>query len=236
MTTRQRLQSLVGDEQANAITAGLGSQSGQLASLGLLRRAGAARHRRDRPGDVQPQLRAPRLARVRDLRPAAGGGPGLDRPAAGGAAHRGHRHRALLRAAGGGPRRRLADAGLRPSAAGAAAAVAARPLGADRPGPGARPVRGDPLLLGAARPSCCKAGELTGLGEDIFFLDGDEIVAVLDGREPDLAAISRRRDDLRALPGAAGLPGPDPRPVRPVRLGRRPGPADRPLRPTARTR
>ena len=36
VTTRRRLQSLVGDEKANAITAGLGAEAGQLASLGLL--------------------------------------------------------------------------------------------------------------------------------------------------------------------------------------------------------
>ena len=36
VTTRRRLQDLVGDERANAITAGLGSESGGLASLGLL--------------------------------------------------------------------------------------------------------------------------------------------------------------------------------------------------------
>ena len=36
ITTRKRLQSLVGDAAANALTAGLGAQAGQLASLGLL--------------------------------------------------------------------------------------------------------------------------------------------------------------------------------------------------------
>ena len=36
VTTRKRLQRLVGDAAANALTAGLGAQAGQLASLGLL--------------------------------------------------------------------------------------------------------------------------------------------------------------------------------------------------------
>ena len=36
ITTRKRLQSLVGDAAANLLTAGLGAQAGQLASLGLL--------------------------------------------------------------------------------------------------------------------------------------------------------------------------------------------------------
>ncbi len=36
ITTRRRLQGLVGDAAANALTAGLGAQAGQLASLGLL--------------------------------------------------------------------------------------------------------------------------------------------------------------------------------------------------------
>ena len=36
ITTRKRLQRLVGDAAANALTAGLGAQAGQLASLGLL--------------------------------------------------------------------------------------------------------------------------------------------------------------------------------------------------------
>jgi pyruvate,water dikinase len=36
ITTRKRLQGLVGDAAANALTAGLGAQAGQLASLGLL--------------------------------------------------------------------------------------------------------------------------------------------------------------------------------------------------------
>ena len=36
VTTRKRLQRLVGDAAANALTAGLGGRHGQLASLGLL--------------------------------------------------------------------------------------------------------------------------------------------------------------------------------------------------------
>src|SRR4029450_2715231 len=36
ITTRKRLQRLLGDAGANALTAGLGGQAGQLASLGLL--------------------------------------------------------------------------------------------------------------------------------------------------------------------------------------------------------
>ena len=80
VTTRMRLQQLVGDAGANALTSGLGGgQAGQLASLGLLDGLDQlARGEIDRD-DLQPALRAPRAARVRDLAAATGRGPGLDR-------------------------------------------------------------------------------------------------------------------------------------------------------------
>ena len=52
-----------------------------------------------------------------------------------------------------------------------------------------------------------RAGELTGLGDDIFFLDVDEIVAALDGPAAGLGRDRRRRGAVRALPGAAALSG-----------------------------
>ena len=83
VTTRKRLQRLVGDAAANAMTAGLGSQAGQLASLGLLDGLELLAAGRDRPGHLQPALRPSRAARVRDLDAAARRGPALDRPSAG---------------------------------------------------------------------------------------------------------------------------------------------------------
>ena len=96
------------------------------------RRAGPAGPRRDRPGHVQPPLRAPRAARVRDLTAPAGRGPGLDRraswPSAEAAAVR-------LRGAA---RRPAADAGTRPGPSWSGG-IRGRPAScttSSRPGPG----------------------------------------------------------------------------------------------------
>ena len=106
---------------------------------------------RDRPGHLQPALRPPRPARVRDLH-----ARGRVRTRTGSTVswpqreRSGVDHRDLLAGQEDKPGRCLAELERRPPAAGLAAASPARPVGEDRPRPRARPQRGDPLLLGAA--------------------------------------------------------------------------------------
>ena len=151
VTTRKRLQPLVGDAAANALTAGLGGQAGQLASLGLLdgldqlasgvidrdtfnRRYG---HR----GPHEFEISMPR--------------PGedphwIDRQLAAAGRVRGPSYRELL--ANQERAREEAWAELE-SRHPRQARILHRQLGGlgqDHPRPGAGPQRGDPLLLGAA--------------------------------------------------------------------------------------
>ena len=68
------------------------------------------------------------------------------------------------------------------------------------------------------RAYALQAGELTGLGDDIFFLDKAEIVRVLQGDDQlDLDQPSSRR--LPGLLGAAEVPSADPRHFQPIRVG-----------------
>ena len=67
VTTRKRLQRLVGDAAANALTAGLGSPGRPAGQPRPVGRPGIAGDRPDRSGHLQPPLRPSRTARIRDL-------------------------------------------------------------------------------------------------------------------------------------------------------------------------
>jgi rifampicin phosphotransferase len=54
------------------------------------------------------------------------------------------------------------------------------------------------------RTYALRAGELTGLGDDVFFLDAEQIAAALDGAAVDRAAMAA---DRRAYDCYRGLPG-----------------------------
>ena len=175
VTTRKRLQRLVGDAAANALTAGLGGQAGQLASLGLLDGLDQlARAEIDRETfNLRYGHRGPHEFEISTL---TRGGPALDRPAAGG---RAFGYRELL-AAQQAARRRLGGTGEAAWHA-RGPASSARSLGGDQPGPGTCP---DQVIryFWVLRAFALKAGELTALGEDIFFLEGPEIIRALRGR------------------------------------------------------
>ena len=60
------------------------------------------------------------------------------------------------------------------------------------------------------RAYALRAGDLTGLGEDIFFLDKAEIVRVLHGETISPKLIKQRRRGVSVVLGAADLSGADP--------------------------
>ncbi len=193
VTTRQRLQSLVGDERANAITSGLGSQDGQLASLGLLegleQLAGGEIDRAT--FNLLYGHRSPHEFEISTPRPAEDP-DWIDRQLAARPSE-GPGYRAMLR-----KQEETRDVAWRTLQYDHP--VQAKILGwqLDRWGQIARDrehARTEVIrYFWVLRSYVLRAGELTGLGEDIFFLDADEIVDVLDGDEPDRFAIDRRRE------------------------------------------
>ena len=58
-----------------------------------------------------------------------------------------------------------------------------------------------------------RAGQLTGHGDDLFFLELAETIGLLRGDPAPLANVPARRASYRDLPGAAALPGADPWPL-----------------------
>ncbi|MFL6025693.1 MAG: PEP/pyruvate-binding domain-containing protein [Friedmanniella sp.] len=180
VTTRRRLQRLVGDTAANALTAGLGAQSGDLASLGLLE--GLDQLER---GQIDPDTfnrryghRGPHEFEI--SRPRPGEDPGwLDRQLAAraGAATV---YRDRLRT-----QEEARDVAWH-------ALVAAHPLQArvlgralatwGRISRSRERARGEVIrYFWVLRAFVLRAGELTGLGEDVFFLEAAEIIRVLQG-------------------------------------------------------
>ena len=69
------------------------------------------------------------------------------------------------------------------------------------------------------RAYALQAGELTGLGEDIFFLDKAEIVRVLQGETISSTLINRRRAAYQAYSGLPKYPALDPRHFQPLHVG-----------------
>ena len=191
VTTRKRLQSLVGDAAANALTAGLGAQAGQLASLGLLEgleQLAAGEIDRDtfnrryghrgphefeislpRSGedphwiDTQLAARATATTSYRDML----------------RLQEQNRHQAWLQLEQRHPvHARILRHQLR---------VWAK-ISRDRERARSEVIR----YFWVLRAYAIRAGELTGLGDDIFFLDKAEIVRVLQGETISSTLINRR--------------------------------------------
>ncbi len=193
VTTRKRLQRLVGDAAANALTAGLGGAAGQLASMGLLEgldllaRGEIDRsefaigygHRgphefeisRPRPGEdpawIEEQLAAREWPGDGDHR-ALLARQERERERAWAELERRHPLQAVLL------HRQLATWGT---------------ISRNRERARSEVIR----YFWVLRAYVLRAGELTGLGEDAFFLDKAEIVRVLDGETVGPGLIADRR-------------------------------------------
>ena len=197
ITTRKRLQSLVGDAAANALTAGLGAQAGQLASLGLL--------------DGLEQLAAGEIDRDTFNRRFGHRGPHefeISLPRSGEDPHwintqlaaratsatsyrdmlgvqEQKRHEAWVELEQRHPvHARILHHQLR---------VWAK-ISRDRERARSEVIR----YFWVLRAYALRAGELTGLGDDIFFLDKAEIVRVLQGETISSTLINRRRAAYQA--------------------------------------
>ena len=197
ITTRKRLQSLVGDAAANALTAGLGAQAGQLASLGLLEgleQLAAGEIDRDtfnrRYGHRGPHEFEISL-------PRSGEDPHwidtqLAARATGATSYRvmlglqeQNRHEAWLQLEQRHPvHARILRRQLR---------VWAK-ISRDRERARSEVIR----YFWVLRAYAIRAGELTGLGDDIFFLDKAEIVRVLQRETISSTLINRRRAAYQA--------------------------------------
>jgi phosphohistidine swiveling domain-containing protein len=197
ITTRKRLQGLVGDAAANALTAGLGAQAGQLASLGLLdglEQIAAGEIDRDtfnrryghrgphefeislpRPGedpnwiDTQLAARAAAATSYRDMLRIQE----QKRSEAWAELERRHPLHS-----------RVLHHQLR---------VWAK-ISRDRERARTEVIR----YFWVLRAYALRAGELTGLGDDIFFLDKAEIVRVLEGESISPTLINGRRAAYQA--------------------------------------
>ncbi|GAA3632393.1 PEP/pyruvate-binding domain-containing protein [Microlunatus ginsengisoli] len=196
VTTRQRLQKLVGDADANAITAGLGAHSGELASLGLL--------------DGLEQLAQGRIDRETFNTTYAHRGPHefeIATPRPGEEPDWIDRQLAQLD-----PTLSYRDLIERQNAARDAAwerLTERHPLTA-------RSVRRQLRIWATIarnrewarseiiryfwvlRAFALRAGELTGLGDDIFFCTSDQIVDALDGHPPDAGGLAAARAAYQA--------------------------------------
>jgi pyruvate,water dikinase len=202
VTTRKRLQQLLGDAAANALTSGLGGPHGQLASLGLLDGLDQlARGEIDREafnrlyghrGPHEFEISLPRPAEQPDwvaqqLAQRATAGVGYHdmlaaqerkRDEAWSALERRHPWQARIL------HRQLA---------------AWSKIARDREHARTEVIR----YFWVLRCYALRAGELTGLGDDIFFLDAAEITRVLTGETVSPATIDERRAAYRrycALP------------------------------------
>jgi phosphohistidine swiveling domain-containing protein len=197
ITTRKRLQGLLGDAAANALTAGLGGQAGQLASLGLLdglERLAAGEINRDtfnrryghrgphefeislpRPGedpswiDMQLEARAMSATSYRDML----GAQEEKRKQAWAVLEQRHPVQA-----------RILHHQLQRWAK----------ISRDRERARSEVIR----YFWVLRAYALQAGELTRLGDDIFFLDKAEIVRVLLGETISSTLINRRRAAYQA--------------------------------------
>jgi phosphohistidine swiveling domain-containing protein len=197
ITTRKRLQGLVGDAAANALTAGLGAQAGQLASLGLLdglEQLAAGEIDRDtfnrrfghrgphefeislpRPGedpnwiDTQLAARATAATSYRDMLRTQ------EQKRSEAWAELEQRHPVHAR---------ILHHQLR---------VWAK-ISRDREHARSEVIR----YFWVLRAYALRAGELTGLGDDIFFLDKAEIVRVLQRETISPSLINRRRAAYQA--------------------------------------
>ncbi len=207
ITTRKRLQRLVGDAAANALTAGLGAQAGQLASLGLL--------------DGLDQLAAGEIDRDTFNRRYGHRGPhefeiSLPRP---GEEPEWIDRQLAERAVSTTSYRDLLHAQERRRSEAWTELELRHPLQSrvlhhqlegwakisrDRERARSEVIR----YFWVLRAYALRAGDLTGLGEDIFFLDKAEIVRVLHGETISPKLIKQRRaayQSYTALPAYPAL-------------------------------
>ena len=202
ITTRKRLQSLVGDAAANALTAGLGAQAGQLASLGLLEGLeqlvvgkidrDSFNHRYGHRGPHEFEISLPRSGEDPDWIDTQ-----LTARATSATSYRDmlgvqeqKRHDAWVELEQRHPvHARILRHQLR---------VWAK-ISRDRERARSEVIRYFWVLRGYA----LRAGELTGLGDDIFFLDKAEMVRVLQGETIGPTLINGRRAAYQAY---AALP------------------------------
>ena len=197
ITTRKRLQRLVGDAAANALTAGLGAQAGQLASLGLLdglEQLAAGETDRDtfnrRYGHRGPhefEISLPRPGEDPDW---------IDRQLTE-RAESTTSYRDLLRA----QEQRRSEAWAELEARHPVQAQILHhqlhgwaKISRDRERARSEVIR----YFWVLRAYALRAGELTGLGDDIFFLDKAEIIRVLQGETFSPKLIKQRRTAYQA--------------------------------------
>ena len=192
ITTRKRLQSLVGDAAANALTAGLRAEAGQLASLGLL--------------DGLDQLAAGEIDRETFNRRYGHRGPHefeislprpgedpewIDRQLAERAESPSSYHDLL---AGQEQRRQKAWANLEQRHPVQARILHHQLRGWAKISRDRERARSEVIrYFWVLRAYALRAGELTGLGDDIFFLDKAEILRVLHGETIGPRLIKQRR-------------------------------------------
>jgi rifampicin phosphotransferase len=197
ITTRKRLQQLVGDAAANALTAGLRAQAGQLASLGLLdgldqlaageidretfnRRYG---HR----GPHEFEISVPRPGEDPDW---------IDRQLAERAESATSYHDLLAAQE---QKRNAAWAELEQRHPVQAKILHHQLRGWAKISRDRERARSEVIrYFWVLRAYALRAGELTGLGDDIFFLDKAEIVRVLHGETISLKLIKQRRAAYQA--------------------------------------
>jgi pyruvate,water dikinase len=207
VTTRKRLLDMVGPTGANAVTAGLGGDTGQLASMDLLRGldqldAGQIdeatfNERYGHRGPHEFEISLPRsgedpgwLAAQRAQR-----SPGTAAELAVRQQKQAQvRELAWIRL---GHRYPLQAWLLRRQVAGWAAIARNREL-----------ARSEVIrYFWVLRAFVVRAGELTGLGDDVFFLDLTEILEALDGEVLDAEEIAHRRADHERYAALPPLPG-----------------------------
>ena len=202
ITTRKRLQGLVGDAAANALTAGLGGQAGQLASLGLLDGLELlATEEIDRDTFSRRYgHRGPHEFEI--LLPRPGEDPDWIEEQLAERAASARSYRELLELQE--HRRSVAWAELEQRHPVQARILHHQLRGWAKTSRDRERARSEVIrYFWVLRAYALRAGELTGLGVDIFFLDKAEIVRVLEGETISPRLIKQRR---KAYQGYSALP------------------------------
>ncbi len=195
VTTRKRLRRLAGDAAANALTAGLGPKAGELASLGLLDGLDQLARGEIEPADFNRRYghRGPHEFEISTPRPAEDP-EWIDRQLAAGATVG---YRQLLDGQQAARDAAWADLESRhPRQARLLHWQVARwaRISRDREHARTEVIR----YLWVLRAYALRAGDLTGLGDEIFFLEAHEIVRVLQGETISSATIAARGAAYRA--------------------------------------
>jgi phosphohistidine swiveling domain-containing protein len=202
ITTRKRLQRLVGDAAANALTAGLGGQAGQLASLGLLdglEQVATGEIDRD-TFNRRYGHRGPHEFEISLPRP--GEDPAWINQRLAERAALATSYRELLQVQE--HKRREAWAELEQRHPVQARILRRQVRGWAKISRDRERARSEVIrYFWVLRAYAQRAGELTGWGEDIFFLDKAEIVRVLEGETISSMLIKQRR---RAYQSYSALP------------------------------